>query len=155
MTTKKLVRLKVSIVLASLFASIAPSPLLSSASAVAPACKGSKPAFTEVTERNFLLMNKNIHKYDNKRFTLRALIQNFYEEQGVVYFDAYWVGRGQGSVSFGTRGAKAYAISEEGMFDKLVEGDLIYAKVVIQPENKVNPTSLPIFLVCSVKTISG
>lgn len=155
MATNRRFRLRTTIALTSISATMILNPITPTAHAVAPACKGSKPAYTEVSERNFLLMKKNIHKYDNKRFALRALIQNFYESQGVVYFDGYWVGKGTGSVSFGTRGMLAYAISDEGMFDRLVEGDLIYAKVVIQPENKDNPATLPIFLVCSVKTISG
>ncbi len=120
--------------------------------AAVPMCRGKSPAFNEVSERTFLLMKKDIHKYDKKRFVLRALVQSFYNEQGMEYFDAYWVGKGSGSVSFGTRGMLAYAIGEEGMFKKIVEGDLISAKIVVQPESDP-PSSKPIFLVCSISII--
>jgi hypothetical protein len=117
-----------------------------------PACRSKTPAFKEVSERTLLLMKKDIHQYDKKRFVLRALVQSFYNEQGVEYFDAYWVGKGSGSVSFGTRGMLAYGIGDEKLFKKIVEGDLIYAKVVVQPESEP-PTTKPIFLVCSISII--
>jgi hypothetical protein len=117
-----------------------------------PACRSKTPAFKEVSERTLLLMKKDIHQYDKKRFVLRALVQSFYNEQGVEYFDAYWVGKGSGSVSFGTRGMLAYGIGDEKLFKKIVEGDLIYANVVVQPESEP-PTTKPIFLVCSISII--
>jgi len=117
-----------------------------------PACRSKTPAFKEVSERTLLLMKKDIHQYDKKRFALRALVQSFYNEQGVEYFDAYWVGKGSGSVSFGTRGMLAYGIGDEKLLKKIVEGDLIYAKVVVQPESDP-PTTKPIFLVCSISII--
>jgi len=126
---------------------------MNSSNAVAPMCKSPKPAFTEVSERTFLVMKKNIHKYDEKRFKVRALIQSFYEEQGIVYFDAYWVGKGTGGVSFGTRGMLAYGVGDPGKFDKLVEGDIVLANIVIRPVSDP-PTSKPIFWVCSVSVIN-
>ena len=117
-----------------------------------PACRGKTPAFKEVSERTLLLMKKDIYRYEKKRFVLRALVQSFYNEQGVEYFDAYWVGKGSGSVSFGTRGMLAYGIGDEKLFKKIVEGDLIYAKVVVQPESEP-PTTKPIFLLCSLTRI--
>jgi hypothetical protein len=120
--------------------------------AVPPACKSKTPAFKEVSERTLLLMKRDIHQYDKKRFALRALVQSFYNEQGVEYFDAYWVGKGSGSVSFGTRGMLAYGIGDEALLKKIVEGDLIYAKVVVQPESEP-PTTKPIFLLCSLTRI--
>lgn len=120
--------------------------------AAVPLCRSKSPAFKEVSERTLLLMKKDIHQYDKKRFALRALVQSFYNEQGVEYFDAYWVGKGSGDVSFGTRGILAYAIGEEKMFKKIVEGDLVYAKIVVQPESEP-PTTKPIFLVCSISVI--
>lgn len=122
-------------------------------SAAPHVCKSSKATFTEVSERTFLLMKKDIHKYDEKRFKLRALIQNFYNEQGLIYFDAYWVGKGTGGVSFGTRGMLAYGIGDTGRFDKLVEGDLVVANIVIRPVSDP-PTTVPIFFVCSVSVIN-
>ena len=117
-----------------------------------PACRSKTPAFKEVSERTLLLMKKDIYRYENKRFVLRALVQSFYMEQGVEYFDAYWVGKGGGSASFGTRGMLAYGIGDEALFKKIVEGDLIYAKVVVQPESDP-PTTKPIFLLCSLSII--
>lgn len=117
-----------------------------------PACRSKTPAFKEVSERTLLLMKKDIYRYENKRFVLRALVQSFYKEQGVEYFDAYWVGKGGGSASFGTRGMLAYGIGDEALFKKIVEGDLIYAKVVVQPESDP-PTTKPIFLLCSLSRI--
>lgn len=128
--------------------------VFSSNAAVAapPACKSKTPAFKEVSERTLLLMKKDIYRYEKKRFALRALVQSFYNEQGVEYFDAYWVGKGSGSVSFGTRGMLAYGIGEQALLKKIVEGDLIYAKVVIRPETDP-PTTKPIFLLCSLSRI--
>jgi len=126
---------------------------MTSASAAPNVCKSSKAIFTEVNERTLLLMKKDIHKYDEKRFKLRALIQNFYNEQGLIYFDAYWVGKGTGGASFGTKGMLAYGIGDTGRFDKLVEGDLVVANIVIRPVSDP-PATKPIFLVCSVTVIN-
>lgn len=125
-----------------------------SSAQVSPACKAKSPVFKEVSERTLLMMKKDIYKYKNQRFTLRALVQDFLEEQGIVFFNGYWVGKGSGGVSFGTKGLLAYATAYPGMFDPIVEGDLILAKIVVLPRSSP-PTTKPIFLVCSISRITG
>ena len=119
---------------------------------IPPACKAKTPIFKEVSERNLLMMKKDIYKYTNQRFTLRALVNTFYNEEGVIYFKGYWVGKGVGGVSFGTTGLLAYAISESGKFDRIVEGDIVLTKIVVQPKTD---TTIPIFLVCSITRIKS
>ena len=146
-------KIKAATVLFSIFIITFVSSTQSLQAASSPLCKSSTPRYKEVSEREFLVMKKNIYKYANKRFALRAQIIDFTSYSKGQYFRAYWVGSGSGGVTFGTKGMLAIAI--DGMdldnsrnFDKFVEGDIVFANIVVLPDAS-NPT--PIFAVCSIK----
>lgn len=146
-------RIKVKTILMSIALVISLFSTQSAQAQSSPLCKSSSPKYKEVSERQFLLMKKNIDKYKHKRFALRAQITNFTSYSGGQFIRAYWVGKGSGGVTFGTKGMFALGIDAMDLdyssnFDKFIEGDIIFAKIIVLPEI---PGTTPQFAVCSIK----
>lgn len=146
-------KIKAATVLFSIFIITFVSSTQNLQAASSPLCKSSTPKYKEVSEREFLVMKKNIYKYANKRFALRAQITSFTSYSGGQYFRAYWVGSGSGGVTFGTQGMFALGIDAMDLdnsrnFDEFVEGDIVFAKIIVLPEIA---GVTPRFAVCSIK----
>jgi len=100
-------------------------------------------------------MSKNLNKYTNQAFVLRAHI---YEFERKDLFNAYWYGKGPRSwyeaqdIINNSEAGHDFS-KKKNRFSKLVGGDEILAKVIIFPSG--SDYYYPVFNVCSATIIKS
>ena len=106
--------------------------------------------FKEIDSRTLQMMKKNLSKYKNQGFVLKASISSF---DGESVFYANWYGKGAKRLADSLFGIGTVFDGKEFRISRFVENDDIIAKVIFFSEGIEN-TVPPIFFVCSAKLSS-